>query len=147
MSLTERRSTLPATIAAALLAARYAGFAGFAVYFVRFARARGLENAELETWFLGMTTVWGLLAALWTWTAICCARRKPSWVPLVTIGVTAVDIAVFVVTSLVGSLTTMESLDAVALVRTLIEIALVAVVIVWRPRLHPLASSAPLPAR
>lgn len=134
MSVAARPGTAPATIAATALAAGYAGFAGWVVYFVRLARAQGLESPALETWFHTMATIWALLAVLWIWTATCCLRRKPSRIFVVTIGLTAVEIAFFLVTSLLSSLQTSDWPDPIEAIRTLLEVALVVVVSVWRPR-------------
>jgi hypothetical protein len=134
MSPTARRRTFPATIAAALLSARSAGLSASAVYLSRFAQQRGLQPPTLETSLRAMMVLGGLLAALWLWTAICCARHKPSWIALGTMGLSAAEIAYFSLPALVKSLVGAEPFDVVDTVMALLGIALVAIVILWRPR-------------
>jgi hypothetical protein len=115
------------------------------VYFIGYAREHGLASSEIATSLYAMVVLGGMLALLWIWTAICCARRKPSWLALATMGLGAAEVAYFSVPAFVRMLVGAAAFDAVDTGRVLLEIALVAAVIVWRPRSHEPAPSAPAP--
>lgn len=123
-------TTRPATVAACILAALYLLSAAGLVYLVAMVRERVPVPPEAESSLARFVLVSGVFAGLWAWSAVACARRRPSPIILAAIVLTAVQL----VRSGLGETIWAAELDPLEIGRTIFHAVLVAVVIAWRPR-------------
>lgn len=124
-----KTTTRPATVAAGFLAVPYLFSAVAIVYLLTMLRERMPVPPELEPWVALSFLVQAVFVGLWAWSAVACARHQPSPVILTAIVLTAGQL----VRGALSEIWTSE-LDGIEIARSLLDVVLVVVVFVWRPR-------------